>query len=239
MEINLTLSANIWQLAPQLERSNPWGGVMLVKNAAERRYLALTPFEWHVLTCFSEPRTVPQVLEKIIDERLCPALGEFYELVLKAVRARVLVAPGRVAERVPAANWALALSPTRLRLPLWILLAAGFGFTAALHPALPSGFLDVLAGGVVLGVVWVLGAALSASLLRGGGGEIYIEHGWLIRTTDVCMLPPGEQTAVVLAPLAVMASAAGLLTWTRPEWSSLPLVGLLVLLRPVLAARRT
>jgi CRP-like cAMP-binding protein len=234
MEINLTLTANIWQLAPQLERSDPWGGIMLVKNVAERTYLSITPAEWHVLTRFNEPRTVPQALEKIIDERLSPALGEFYELMLKAVRAHILVAPGRTAETVPAANWVLAISPSRLHGPLWILLLAGFGFTVSLHPALPSSFLGVLAGGAVLALALAAGAALAASLLRGGGGEVYIERGWLIRATDACMLQPAEQTSVALAPLAVMASATGLLTWTRPEWSFLPLVGLLVMLRPVL-----
>ncbi len=234
MEINLTLTANIWQLAPQLEQSNPWGGVFLIKNVAERTYLSLTPTEWQVLTRFTEPRTAPQVLERIIDERLCPALGEFYELILKAVRARILVAPGRAVETVSAANWAPAISPKRLRVPLWILLLAGFGFTVGLHPALPSSFPHVLAGGSVLMVALAVGAALAASLLRGGGGEVYIDRGWLIRTTDACMLKPEEQTSVALAPLAVLATATGLLTWTRPEWSFLPMVGLLVALRPVL-----
>ena len=234
MEINLTLTANLWQLAPQLKRSATWGGVLRVKNIAERTYLTLTPTEWQVLTRFHEPRTVPQVLERIIDERLCPALGEFYELILKAVRARILVAPGRQVVPVPVANWVLAISPKRLRVPLWILTVAGVGFTVALRPALPAGITDALAGVLVLAVALELGAALAASLLRGGGEEVYIEHGWRIRTDDVGMLPPSEQTAVALAPVALLASATGLLAWTQPGWSLPPLIGLLVVLRPVL-----
>jgi CRP-like cAMP-binding protein len=234
MEINLTLTANLWQMAPQLERSETWGGVLRVKNVAERTYLTLTPNEWQVLSRFNEPRTVPQVLEWIIDERLCPALGEFYELVLKAVRARILVAPGPSVEPVPAVNWALAISPRWLRVPLWILTVAGFGLTVALRPSLPAGFMDVLAGSLVLAVALQLGAALAASLLRGGGGEVYIEHRWRIGTTDAGMLAPPEQTAVALAPVALLASATGLLTWTQPGWSLPPLIGLLVMLRPVL-----
>lgn len=233
MEINLTLTANIWQLAPQLERSQPYGGVIVVKNYADRTYLTITPSEWAVLSRFREAHTVPQVLERIIDERICPALGEFYELVLKAVRARVLVAPGRTVTPVPAMNWGVLLSPARMRLPLWILLIVGFGFTVALRPALPTGFFQVPAGALVLALAVALGYSLSASLLRGAGGEVYQEYGWLLRLSDTCMLSPVEQTTVTVAPLAILAGATGLLTWTRPEWSLLPLIGLLVLMRPI------
>jgi CRP-like cAMP-binding protein len=51
------------------------------------------------------------------------------------------------------------------------------------------------------------------------------------------MLTPSEQRTVFLAPIAVLATATGLLTWTRPEWSFFPLLGLLVLMRPVLLGR--
>ncbi len=237
MEINLTLTANRWQLASQLERTKAFGGVMLVKNVPERTYLSVTPKQWQVLTRFNEPRMVPQVLEGIIDDRLCPALGEFYELILKAVRARILVAPGQTVAAMPAANWALALNPAHLRVPLWVLFGAGFGFTVALHPPLPSTFVHAFASLVALILAGALGAALSASLLRGAGREVYIGRRFFIRITDACMLPPAGQRTVALAPLAVLATATGLLTWTRPEWSFFPLVGLLMVLRPILGGR--
>jgi CRP-like cAMP-binding protein len=237
MEINLTLTAHKWQLASQLERSKPFGGVLLVKNVPERTYLAITPAQWEVLGQFNEPRMVPQVLEAIIEDRLCPALGEFYELILKAVRARILVAPGRTVAAMPASNWALALNPARLRGPLWVLFAAGLGFTLALHPALPVTFPQVLASLGALGAAGVIGAALSASLLRGAGGEVYFGRGWLVRLADACMLTPAEQRTVAMAPLAVLATATGLLTWSRPEWSFFPLLGLVLLLRPILGGR--
>ena len=63
MEINLTLTAKSWQLASQLERTTPFGGILIVKNVPERTYLAVTPRQWQVLARFSEASTVPQVLE--------------------------------------------------------------------------------------------------------------------------------------------------------------------------------
>lgn len=237
MEINLILSANTWRLAAKLERTSAFGGVVMVKNIPEHTYLAITPKQWLVLTRFTEPRTVPQVLEGIIDDRLCPALGEFYELILKAVRARILVAPGHTGAPVHAANWSLALKPASWRAGLWILLAVGFGCTAALQPDLPATFWDWLASLGALLLAGAAGAALSASLLRGAGGEVYVRRGWRIRLSDVCMLSPSEQRTVAVAPLAVLAVVAGLLAWQQPAWSLLPLVGLLFLLRPILGGR--
>jgi len=153
------------------------------------------------------------------------------------VRVRILIAPGQTVNAMPAVNWALALKPARLRIPLWILFVAGFGFTVALHPALPSTFVNAFASLASLLLAGALGGALSASLLRGAGGEVYVERHFFIRITDICMLPPAEQLTVALGPLAVLATATGLLTWTRPEWSCFPLVGLLVVLRPVLGGR--
>jgi hypothetical protein len=113
MEINLVLTAKSWQLASQLQRTKPFGRVMMVKNIPERSYLAITAKQWQVLARFEQPQTVPEVLESIIGDRICPALGEFYELILKAVQARILVEPGQTVATVPAVNWPLSLTPNR------------------------------------------------------------------------------------------------------------------------------
>ena len=237
MEINLVLTAKRWQLASQLQRTKPFGHVLTVKNVPERTYLGITTKQWQVLSRFEQPQTVPEVLEAIISDRICPSLGEFYELVLKAVRARILVEPGQTVAVVPAANWPVSLSPTRLRYAVWILFAVGCGFSVALRPALPSSFMDGVIGLLTVGVAGALGAALSASLLRGAGAEVYLRFGWITRNSDACMVSPAEQRIVSLAPLAMMAAATGFLTWHRPGASFFPLVGLLVLLRPILGGR--
>src|ERR1700710_2622539 len=135
MEINLILTAKSWQLASQLERTKSFGGVLIVKNVPERTYLAVTPKQWQVLSRFNESRTVPQVLESVINDRLCPALGEFYELILKAVKARIIVEPGQTVMNVPAINWMVGVKPSRVRFVLWLLFIAGLGCTVALKPA--------------------------------------------------------------------------------------------------------
>ena len=237
MEINLILTAKSWQLASQLERTKPFGGVLIVKNVPERTYLAITPKQWQVLSRFSESRTIPQVLESVINDRICPALNEFYELILKAVRARIIVEPGQTVVTVPAVNWVVGVKPSRVRAVLWLLFIAGLGCTVALKPALPSTLLDY---GVSFGILILAtgaGVAFSASILSGGGGEVYSVRRWFIGVSDSRMLPPSDQLLVAMAPLAVLAATTGFLTWHRPEWSIFPLGGLLVLLRPIFRGR--
>lgn len=237
MEINLILTAKSWQLASQLERTKAFGGVMMVKNVPERTYLAVTPRQWQVLSRFSEAHTVPQVLEVVINDRICPALGEFYELILKAVKARIIVEPGQSVAAVPAINWMVAVKPSRLRLVLWLLFVVGLGCTVALRPALPATVVDYAASVGIMLVAGIAGVALSASLLRGAGGEVYSYRRWFIGISDSRMLSPGDQRLVALAPLALLAATTGFLTWNHPMWSVFPLAGLLVMLRPIFRGR--
>jgi len=237
MEINLTLTAKSWQLASQLDRTKPFGGVLIVKNVPERKYLAITPKQWLVLSRFSESRTVPQVLETVINDRICPALNEFYELILKAVHARILVEAGQTVVAVPAVNWSVGVKPSRVRIVLWLLFIAGLGCTVALRPALPATVLDY---GISIGILILAttaGIAFSASLLRGGGGEVYSFRRWFIGVSDSRMLSPSDQLLVAMAPLAVLGATTGFLTWHHPEWSIFPLAGLLALLRPIFRGR--
>ena len=234
MEINLLLTAKRLELAEQLTPSETSGGVRVIKNVPECTYLAVTPKQWKLLIMFRQAQTVPRLLETIIEERHCPPLGEFYELILKAVRANILIDSDYRAKVVPAVNWPVLLKPQRMRYALWALLAVGLGFSAALHPVLPT---TLVAGAASLGaalLAYVLGTALAASLLHGAGGEVYMSKLHWISLVDVCMLTPTDQRVVLLAPAGLLATATGLLTWQRPEWSFFPLLGLILQLRPVL-----
>lgn len=236
MEINLTLTAKKWQLASQLQRTASHGGVQVVKNIPERTYLTITSKQWTVLEQFGEPRTVPQVLDLAITERFCPELGEFYEIILKAVRARILVEPGQTTVPVFAASWPMDWRMARWPVVLWLLLTLG-GALAVYHgPLLPLRLPDALAGVGLALVAAVLGFSLSATLLRGAKGEVYFRRG-LICTADACMLSPAQQRTVAVAPLALVAAASGLLCWLRPEWSLPSLALLFLLARPILGGR--
>ncbi len=237
MEINLTLTAKTLQLAGQLDHSVTSGGILYIKNIPERTYLAVTPKQWILLKKFQVSHTVPAVLEAIIDERICPPLGEFYELILKAVKAHILVTPGYTVPIVGAVTWPLALKPQRMRYGLWALLFFGVILTLALQPKIPATIPDALASFGLMIATGLIGAALGASLIRGAGGEVYITHRWFIRAADICMLTPADQKVVLIAPIATYAACMGLLTWHKPEWSLFPLIGFIFVLRPILHGR--
>lgn len=237
MEINLLLTAIRLQLAPHLAHGELAGGVRMVKNIPERTYLAVTPKQWQILSLFQAPQTVPHLIETVIEQRLCPPLGELYELVLKAVREKILVEANHATVPVPAANWPVSLRPQKLRYFVWTLLAVGLVLTGALHPAFPATALDVVVSLGALVAAIAGGIALSASLLRGAGGEVYVSRSWFVSVLDARMLAPATQRPVLLAPIAILATATGFLTWQRPEWSFFPLIGLLIMLRPILRSR--
>lgn len=234
MEPNLILTAKSWQLASQLERTRAFGGVQCIKNIPERTYLCVTPKQWLVLSRFNEPRTVPQVLEAAVDERICPALNEFYELIVKAVRAKVLVEPKQTVTPFPAVNWPLSLKPRAWCQVMWLLLIGGLIGTLSLKPTYPVDWADAGAGLGITIATALVGMLLGATLLRGASGEVYFRNGFLA-TDDICMLAPREQRLITLTPIALMAAMAGFVAWWRPEWSSFPIAGLLFQLRPILS----
>ncbi|HVU17042.1 MAG TPA: cyclic nucleotide-binding domain-containing protein [Candidatus Didemnitutus sp.] len=234
MEINLLLTAKRLELASDLAQTEPAGGVLVIKNVAARTYLTVTPKQWKLLQMFRESHTVPGLLEKIIELRQCPALGEYYELILKAVRARILIDPGQVPVFVPASSWNVQVRPQKIRWAIWILLVAGLGITATKHPTFPPTVLSAVISLLALGIATLAGRALSASLLRGAGGEVYLSRRRLISTIDVCMVSPRDQSVVLLAPVAVVAAVSGFLTWDHRAWCFFPLLGVLLMLRPIL-----
>ena len=62
MDLNLILSAQSLRLAPQLQRSGPVNGLIVIKNIPAKTYLRVTPEEWAILHEFETPKTVPLVL---------------------------------------------------------------------------------------------------------------------------------------------------------------------------------
>src|ERR1035437_11187439 len=105
MDQNLLLAAQKIALAPSLQHSESTNGLRVVKNAATKTYLTVTQPQWRILEMFAVTRSVPMVLAQTLDERACLPLGEFYELVLKAVRARILLALGEAVSNESFYGW--------------------------------------------------------------------------------------------------------------------------------------
>ena len=241
MDLNLILSAQTLSLAPQMQRSGFIDGLIVLKYVPAKTYLRVTPEEWMILQQFEKPRTVPDVLGGAIRERYCLPLGEFYELVLKAMRANILLEPGPGPDVVRAFEWSWSIRPKVLARPLTILFFVGITMALFFPPKLPSSALDWVIGIVLLTATLSFGNFVAACLFRGAGGEVYGPRWtWLalpphftVEKNDAIMLTPDEQTTIGLAAPAVLATAAGIAAWHEPGWAFFSLLGLAVSLRPI------
>ncbi|MEO6567766.1 MAG: cyclic nucleotide-binding domain-containing protein [Opitutaceae bacterium] len=242
MDFNLILTAQTLVLAPHVRESVTVEGTLVLKNIPAKTYLHVSKAQWILLQQFRQPRTVPVVLGHALDERLCLPLHEFYELILKAVRANILLEPNASTPEVKSTSWrATARSPTVPRF-LFILFVAGMVTTLVFRPELPTIWVDALAGGALLSVALSLGSLVAASVSRGAGGEVYRPRWqWLALPpqftfdgSDTVMLAPLAQVTIALARPAMVAALTGLLAWHLPTWNLFPLIGLLVTLRPAL-----
>ncbi len=245
MDTNLTLSAQILTLAPNLQHSESINGLLVVKNVSAKTYLKITTAQWRILRLFGESRSVPTVLAQALDERLCLPLNEFFELILKAVRANILLEPGVEPQVVQAFSWRPGVRPKAVAKPLAAIFLAGIALMIVYRPGLPLTIKDVGGGLGVLSLALTFSAFLTGCMVRGAGGEVYRPRWqWLrvppyfeLDTNDAVMLSTLDQQAVAMARPAVITAAAGLTAWLRPEWSSFALIGLAVVLRPILGGR--
>ncbi len=245
MDLNLILSAQTLCLPPQFQLSKLINGLLVIKNIPAKTYLRVTPEQWRILKQFEKPRTVPTVLSEAIQERQCLPLGEFFELILKALRAHILLEPGSEPEPIPAHDWHWTVRPQVLARPLMIAFGVGLALTLVFRPQLPATVVDFVAGLVLLSAALSAGAFLAACIVRGAGGEVYrprwrwaaLPPCFNADRSDTIMLSKNSQFAAGLARPAVLAMVAGILAWCHPAWAFLPILGLLFTVRPFCRGR--
>jgi CRP-like cAMP-binding protein len=241
MDVNLILSAQTLCLAPQLKRSGLINGLYVLKNVPAKTYLRVSPEQWVILQQFVVPRTVPAVLGSAIRNRQCLRLGEFFELILKALRANVLLEPGIGPEPVRAHEWNMSVRPQVLAMPLAVLFSVGMIMAVVLHPRPPITFLDWAGGLVLLSAALSFGTFLAGCMIRGAGGEVYkprwtwmsLPPRFTLDTHDAIILPTKAQTVIGLAEPAVLAIATGFAAWRRPGCEFFSMVALVVSMRPI------
>jgi CRP-like cAMP-binding protein len=246
MDEQLVLTAQTLRLNPYIVRGEVPGSAFVIKNGANRKYLTITAEQWNLLRNFANPATVPDVLRAVILTRSSLPLREYYELILKALRAGIL----RV-DRQPetdsnalASRWAVTLGPSLPLVLTWISAAAALALLAT-RPfpwpgGWPTGVLDVLIGWSMLIAAVSAGQALAASVLRGGGGEVYNPTFLFLRPVpyfrinldDACMCSRMTQAGVASVRLFPVLASAAALWWFKPEWGTLHVGAVIVMLSP-------
>ncbi len=221
----------------------PERGWAVMRSAGGFRRLVVTPAQAALLVDgFTAEQTVPEVLARMIGENRCPPLRDFYELVLQAHAAGVLVSVPPAPAASPAVRW-------RFRLPLpagraigWILFLAGVAGLAVTVRQWqgPPGWREWVAGWMAGCALLSLGQVLAAGGVAGSGGEVRAARLYWrtlfphFRIDEAEALARGRavaRTVAVLRGAPVVAGAAAL-AWKAPAFLAPVLVAALYVLMP-------
>lgn len=216
--------------------------IRVVKYQPGHRYLVVAPWQWELLREFGGGRTVTRVLCGTIEVQHCPPLREFYELVVKAVRAGILQADDHpVPPAEAAAPWPVPLKGVIVR---WVSVAimAAAGVSLTLRPVqIPQhpGWLAL--GWVAACLAASAGWALAASVVRAAGGEVYhprivwktLAPRFRVDLDDAVMGGRDTEIDAALARLAPFFALTAAAAWWAPEVMVPLLGGVLLQLSPL------
>lgn len=257
MDEQLVLTAQTLRLNPHVLRADASGPAFVVKNGPNRKYLTVTAEQWNLLRNFANPATVPDVLRAVILNRTCAPLREYYELILKALRAGILKIDRQPETSVPvlASRWVVTLGPKMPLALTWVSAAIALTLLTTMPFPWPyKGQFNALEALVNVSIGWILlvagvslGQMLAASVLRGGGGEVYSPRFVFLRPVpyfgvnldDACMCSPLIQAAVASARLFPVLASAAALWWFKPQWGSLHVLAVIGMLHPFAGSAAT
>jgi CRP-like cAMP-binding protein len=245
MELQLLFTAEKLQLNPLLSKGAVREGRFTVKSLDTGGYLTIDGLQWQALTAFAQPKTVPEVLRNLIAERKCPALHDFYELIVKAQRASVLqVSPSPVQQPVPV-GWRFNLVPRVACRLGGALLVVGLLAIMIWPPCLPGGnwlgiIYTILAGYLGAAAMVSLGNVLGASVLHAAGGDAYrprLSWFWLLPhfsldLRDVQLVDARAQLGMELIRPAPLGLLVAVLCLWWPQAALLPALLFALKVRP-------
>ena len=214
---------------------------VLLRSAAGLRRISLTPAQAAILSdCFSTAATVPEGLARLLGEHRCPPLDEYYELVLQAHAAGVLLAEGEEDAPTLALRWPLRLPHRASGSAGAALLLAGV--VALLIPrwSAPSGWGDWVLGWLAACALVSAGETLAACALSGSGCEVRgARLAWLtllphfrVDSGEAAMDGRPREMAVAALRAAPSAVGAAVIAWRQPGLLAPALAGLLYVLAP-------
>lgn len=162
-----------WKLSRSVRVGRNEGRHVVLKNERTQTYLWVTHAQHRILQYFSKSSTAPDVLVDLIQDRAVPPLADYYELILKAIRARLLEQPGHeLASGPEPVGWTVGFAPRTsllvasgaIAIGLFGLLAGQIDLPASLAQVVIS--LGILMFTLTLGEIWV------ACHLHGAGCEV-------------------------------------------------------------------
>lgn len=205
--------------------------------------LVVTPVQAAILVDgFTEPRTVPEVLAGLVRENRCPPLLVFYELVLQAQDAGLLVTGFEPTEYTLTVKWPVRLKARPGKVAGSVVsglsVAALIIFVQGWHG--PSGALEVVGGWLMACILVSLGEMLAACAIAGSEGEVRYEHfhwrslfpHFRTDTAEAVMGGRSCEMAVAMLRLAPVVLGAAVILWQLPGFLAPIIAAVLYVLGP-------
>ncbi len=222
------LSSTKLRITAWLVRGRPEPEAVILRAVAGDRRLVVTPAQADLLTGeFAELRSVPEVLIRTIAEGRCPPLREFYELVVQAHAAGILVAEPPKGDPPRALRWWLRLPVSPTGGLAGLLALAGLAAIALSLPQWrgPGDWLDVILGWLIACALLSAGEALGAGVIASCGDVRNARLHWRTRfphfridAFEAIMGGRACERAVAALRAAPLLVGTAIVGWKHPGW---------------------
>lgn len=161
-------------LPEEISQNRIGSGRVVLKHIPSGSYLTLSKTERTLLDYFKNPTKLSEALPQLINDRKCPPLREFYELILKAHQANLLIAEGAPASPVrQSISWKVGIAWEKAQfLGVFCILFGFFGLLLG-NVSLPTNWYDILLGYLVLLASFSAGEILAACVIKAEGLKLY------------------------------------------------------------------
>lgn len=241
-QTDLLTSARL-RLDPGVRRSTYRNHGVIMRAAGGDQQLVLTAAQSAILVQgFTTPTTVPAVMVKLLEGNRCPPLQEYYELVLQAHAAGVLLPEDATPTPTRTRRWWLRLPPRGalfLARPI-ILLAIGTLIVAPRPWIAPAWNLGLLWGWLSACALLSLGEIFAASTLAGSAQEVRrprlkwrrLWPHFSTDTTEAAFGGPDCERLVALMRIWPLLAGTAAAAWFEPHWLAPLVAALLYVLAP-------
>lgn len=236
------LSAASLRITGRLRRAQPERGAVILRAAGGTRRLVVSPAQAELLTQgFSPARTVPEVLVRAIAEQRCPPLREFYELVVQAHAAGILLTETSVEPTPRPLRWPVRFSARIATVTAGGVALISTGLLAWTIPRWhgPADWTEVAVGWLAACALLSLGEVLAACAIAANGEVQAARLRWRTRFPHFSVdtaeaMAGGRATEVAVAALrsAPVLAGAAVAAWRAPGLLAALCGGALYILAP-------
>lgn len=228
-------------LSSVLKEAEPRPGYVVIKNIPNKTYMTVNRDQWKILQRFKKGNTAGEVLPQLIIDRQCPPLRSYYELILQALHANILVKKKWQPKPVKAINWKLYINYrfTQVIGTGFIIFGVFSLFKDGVQ--IPTHFWEISLGYILTGLGLSLGYFLAGCIMRGYNCEVYnpqlhwrtlVPH-YRVDIEDARMGGRLCEVSVSLMRMAPVFLITGLCSYWYPELEYIMVLGIFWLTFPI------